>query len=100
MSRTGTDTISKVKIVVKRPKLFKVILHNDDYTSMDFVVEILKSVFGKSLAEAENIMKQVHYQGAGICGVYPYEVAEAKVSLVYERAKEAGFPLRTSMEAE
>jgi ATP-dependent Clp protease adaptor protein ClpS len=75
-----------------------VILHNDDYTTMQFVVEILESVFQKSPAEAHRIMLKVHMEGIGVCGAYPHEVAETKVALVHDRAREHGFPLRASME--
>ena len=82
------------------PKLYKVLLHNDDYTTMEFVVAILESVFAKSPAEAFRVMMHVHTQGIGIAGVYPFEVAETKVDMVEERAKEAGHPLRCSLEPE
>lgn len=73
-------------------------LHNDDYTTMQFVIEVLEQVFSKSPAQAFRIMMHVHTQGHGVCGAYPFEVAETKVSLVHDRAKGAGFPLRASME--
>jgi ATP-dependent Clp protease adaptor protein ClpS len=82
------------------PKLYKVLLHNDDYTTMEFVVSILESVFAKSPAEAYRIMMHVHTQGIGVAGVYPFEVAETKVVMVEERAKDAGHPLRCSIEPE
>jgi ATP-dependent Clp protease adaptor protein ClpS len=82
------------------PKLYKVLLHNDDYTTMEFVVAVLESVFSKSPAEAYRIMMHVHTQGVGIAGIYPFEVAETKVALVDERAKDAGHPLKCSIEAE
>ena len=80
--------------------MFKVILHNDDYTTMDFVVEILESVFNRTPAESFRIMMQVHTQGRGICGVFPHEIAETKVQAVHERARDEGFPLRASLEQE
>ena len=82
------------------PQLFRVLLHNDDYTPMDFVVEILEGLFAKSPAEAHKVMMQVHTRGSGIAGIYPYEVAETKVALVHDRSKEAGHPLRASFEQE
>ena len=94
----GTGVVEKVRPDVKRPQLYKVILHNDDYTTMEFVVNILETVFNKPPAEAHRIMMQVHVQGHGVCGVYTYEVAETKVALVHEQAREHGFPLRASME--
>ncbi|HKC12217.1 MAG TPA: ATP-dependent Clp protease adaptor ClpS, partial [Vicinamibacteria bacterium] len=71
-----------------------------DYTTMQFVVEVLESVFHKSPAEAHRIMMHVHTRGFGVCGAYPYEVAETKVALVLDRAREQGYPLRASLEEE
>ena len=90
------------RIVPKKqtPDLYKVLLLNDDYTTMDFVVEILETVFHKQPAEAFRIMMMVHTQGKGLCGLYPHEVAETKVETVVERAREQGFPLRAAMEPE
>ena len=98
--RTGGEVLERTKHETKRPELFRVLLLNDDYTTMDFVVEILESVFHKQPAEAFRIMMMVHTQGKGLCGVYPYEVAETKVAAVVERARENGFPLRAAMEPE
>jgi len=78
--------------------MYRVLLHNDDYTTMDFVVEILVSVFGKPLDQAVMIMLNVHRNGIGECGVYTYEVAETKVETVHRLAAKRGFPLRSSME--
>jgi ATP-dependent Clp protease adaptor protein ClpS len=80
------------------PRQFRVVLLNDDYTSMDFVVDVLEAIFDKSPAEAYRIMMQVHTAGAGTAGRYPWEVAETKVDLVHDRAREAGYPLRASIE--
>ncbi|XXF76853.1 ATP-dependent Clp protease adaptor ClpS [Myxococcaceae bacterium GXIMD 01537] len=85
---------------LKRPTLYKVLLHNDNYTTRDFVVEVLRSVFHKSETDAVQIMMHVHYNGIGVAGVYTYEVAETKVKLVEAAARENGFPLRLSMEPE
>ena len=82
------------------PPLFKVLLLNDDYTTMQFVVEVLETVFDKHPAEAFRIMMQVHVQGLGICGVYPFEIAETKVQTVHQMAREHGFPLRAGLEEE
>ena len=92
------EVAEKTRHKTRRPQLFKVLLHNDDYTTMQFVIEVLESVFHKSPAEAFRIMMQVHTRGHGVCGAYPYEVAETKVGLVHDRAREQGFPLRASME--
>ncbi len=83
---------------LREPPMYKVLLHNDDYTTMEFVVEILKTVFYKSTQEAMQIMLHVHRQGIGVCGVYPAEVAETKVEMVHQLAQQEGFPLRCSME--
>ena len=98
--KPGGEVLEKTKPKTKKPTLFKVLLHNDDHTTMHFVVEILESVFHKSPAEAYRIMMHVHTQGVGIAGVYPFEVAETKVVMVDERAKDAGHPLRCSLEPE
>jgi len=84
--------------VIDEPRLYRVILHNDNYTTMDFVVEVLISVFHKPAAEATKIMLDVHRKGAGICGVYTYDIASTKVSMVRQLAKRHEFPLRCSME--
>lgn len=85
---------------VKRPRLFKVLLHNDNYTTMEFVVFVLQKVFNKPLDEAVRIMLSVHHYGLGICGLYPFEIAETKVNAVHQFAKDEGYPLRSSMEPE
>lgn len=84
----------------QEPPRFRVLLHNDDYTTMEFVVEVLMRVFQKSEPEATTIMLAVHNEGVGVCGVYTSEVAETKVDLVHRMAKVAGYPLRCSMEGE
>jgi ATP-dependent Clp protease adaptor protein ClpS len=95
---TGGQVLERTRRKAQKPDLYRVMLHNDDYTTMQFVIEVLEEVFAKSPAEAFRIMMHVHTQGHGICGAYPFEVAETKVSLVHDRAKGAGFPLRASME--
>jgi ATP-dependent Clp protease adaptor protein ClpS len=92
----------KERVVAKKqePTRFKVILLNDDYTTMDFVIEILEGVFQRSPAEAYRIMMHVHLNGRGIAGVYPWEIAETKVDTVTSMAREAGFPLRAALEEE
>jgi len=82
------------------PKQYRVILHNDDVTTMDFVVEILKTVFHKTHDEAEAIMWAVHETGRAVCGVYTYEIAETKVEQVRRAARQHGFPLLATMEEE
>jgi ATP-dependent Clp protease adaptor protein ClpS len=98
--KTDGEVLEKTKPRTQKPSLYRVILHNDDYTTMEFVVRILESVFLKSPAEAHRIMMQVHTEGHGICGAYPYEVAETKVAQVHDEARRNGFPLRASLEQE
>jgi ATP-dependent Clp protease adaptor protein ClpS len=100
MTQPQTGDIVKERVVPKNddPKLYKVILLNDDYSTMDFVIHVLENVFQKSPAESYRIMMQVHQQGAGVAGVYPWEVAETKVETVAGLAKAAGFPLRAVTE--
>ena len=94
----GVDTISKKKAKTEHPKLYKVVLLNDDYTTMDFVVSILETIFKKSPAEAVQIMLHVHNRGQGVCGLFAKQIAEAKVVQVHDRARAAGFPLRCVMD--
>lgn len=82
------------------PPLYKVLLINDDYTPMDFVVEILMTVFNKTIEAATQIMINVHKKGVGICGVYTFEIAETKTETVHRLAEENGYPLRSAMEKE
>lgn len=86
------------EVDLREPRHCRVLLHNDDYTTMEFVVEILCTVFHKTQDEAVTIMLAVHERGRGDCGVYPAEVAETKVSIVHGKARAAGFPLRCSLE--
>jgi ATP-dependent Clp protease adaptor protein ClpS len=89
---------SNVQEDLEEPPMYKVLLHNDDYTTMEFVVEILQRVFHKSPTEATRIMLLVHKSGVGLCGVFPAEIAETKVEVVHHLAKKHGFPLQCSME--
>jgi len=89
---------SITKEEVKEPPMYKVLLHNDDYTTMEFVIEVLMQVFAKTLEAATEIMLNVHHKGIGVCGVYPLEIAETKVETVHSLAKERGFPLRCTLE--
>jgi ATP-dependent Clp protease adaptor protein ClpS len=83
---------------LQEPQMFRVLLHNDDYTSMDFVVEILMGIFHKTQPQAEQIMLQIHEKGKAIVGVYTYEIAQMKVEQVRQRAKQNQFPLLATME--
>lgn len=94
----GVSTIIKPKIQL--PKKYKVLLHNDDYTTMEFVIFILQGVFHKTLDEAEKIMMEVHHAGIGLCGIYTYEIAESKAKKVERLAQEHSHPLMCSIEPE
>jgi ATP-dependent Clp protease adaptor protein ClpS len=94
------DVVTNIEEEVTEPPMFKVLLHNDNFTTKEFVVKILVSVFSKSLDEATQLMWAVHKNGVGVCGVYPYEIAETKVNIVTATARENGFPLRSTMESE
>jgi ATP-dependent Clp protease adaptor protein ClpS len=94
------EVTCETKDEVREPSMFRVLLHNDDYTTMEFVIEILIIVFNKSPEEAVEIMLNVHRKGIGICGVYTYEVSETKVNIVHVLAQENGFPLKCTMEKE
>ena len=89
---------TKKKIKLKPPRDYKVILHNDDYTPMEFVVFILETIFHKPTPEAEQIMKEVHEKGMGIAGVYTHEIAEQKVYDTVETARDNQFPLQVTAE--
>ncbi|PQP35321.1 ATP-dependent Clp protease adapter ClpS [Desulfobacteraceae bacterium SEEP-SAG9] len=89
---------SKTRGEVKEPPMYQVLLINDDYTTMEFVVEILMFIFNKSSEESMHIMLKIHREGMGLCGVYTYEVAETKVDTVHALAREKGFPLKCAME--
>lgn len=92
------QVVIKEKSKVKRPSMYRVLLHNDDYTTMEFVVHVLVKYFQKSQGEATEIMLKVHKTGAGIAGVYTYEIAETKVLQVSDDARRHEFPLRVTME--
>ena len=104
MSRNSSETEERISSQtdqeVTEPPMYKVLLLNDDYTTMDFVVEVLMYVFHKSPEEATRIMLNVHRKGVGVCGIYPFELAETKVDMVKALAREKGFPLKCTMERE
>lgn len=97
-SSSGTATISKPKSETKTPSLYRVILMNDDFTPMDFVIHVLQKFFNKDYTEATKIMLQVHQQGAGVCGVFSYEIAETKVYQVNQYSRQNRHPLKCTME--
>ena len=95
-----TGLITKTKTKTKKPSLYKVLLLNDDYTPMEFVVHVLERFFNKSREDATRIMLHVHQKGVGICGVYTYEVAETKVAQVMDFSRQNQHPLQCTMEKE
>jgi ATP-dependent Clp protease adaptor protein ClpS len=95
-----TGIITRTKVRTKKPSLYKVLLLNDDYTPMEFVVHVLERFFGKGREEATRIMLHVHQKGVGICGVYTFEVAETKVTQVMDFARKHQHPLQCTMEKE
>jgi len=94
------EVISETREEIVEPPMFKVLLHNDNYTTMEFVVEILMFVFRKLPEAAVKIMLDVHHEGIGVCGVYAHEISETKVNEVHALAKQHGFPLKCTMEKE
>jgi ATP-dependent Clp protease adaptor protein ClpS len=104
MSERGTVgtpevvTRTRTEKKLKRPPLYKVLLHNDDYTTMEFVVHVLQAIFNHEEAQAQQIMLHVHRKGIGVAGVYTHEVAETKVEQVHELARAHEYPLRCSVE--
>jgi ATP-dependent Clp protease adaptor protein ClpS len=96
--RTGGAVKERVDVKKQDPTLFKVVLLNDDYTTMEFVVHVLETVFLKSPAEAHRITMHVHQNGHGVAGIYPWEVAETKADRVSALAGAAGYPLRATLE--
>ena len=102
MSRRETESehglVTETQKKVKRPPLYKVLLHNDDYTTKEFVVQILQYVFHKEQTEAVQIMLHVYKKGIGVAGVYTYEIAETKVALVEDLARQHEYPLKCTME--
>jgi len=92
------SVVSEKKQQTRHPSMYKVLLHNDDYTTMDFVVMVLEKIFHKNMEEATRIMLNVHEQGRGVAGVYPRDVAETKVVMVSDLARKNEYPLRCSLE--
>jgi len=98
MTQAGDAIKERVRTEKKEPTLYKVVLLNDDYTTMEFVIHVLEEVFQKSPAESYQIMMHVHVNGRGIAGVYPWEVAETKPETVIAMARDAGLPLKAITE--
>jgi len=96
--KTGDAVKERAQVKKREPTLYNVVLLNDDYTTMDFVIQVLETVFSRTPAEAYRIMLHVHHNGRGIAGVYPWEVAETKADTVVGLASDAGFPLQATVE--
>ena len=94
----GTGVAPRTRSRTALPPLFRVLMHNDDYTTMEFVISVLEQVFRKSAVEANRIMLNIHIRGVGQCGTYPFEIAETKVARVHELARSEGYPLKCSIE--
>ena len=92
------DIQIKRDVKLAKPRMYKVILHNDHYTTMDFVVEVLVTIFHKNNMEATELMLQVHRNGFGICGVYTYDIAQTKAGQVHALARQREFPLKCTVE--
>jgi ATP-dependent Clp protease adaptor protein ClpS len=95
-----TGLVTKVRPKTKKPSLYKVLMLNDDYTPMEFVVHVLERFFNKTSGDAQRIMMQVHQKGVGVCGVYTFEVAETKVAQVMDFSRQHQHPLQCRMEKE
>lgn len=93
-----TGTITVVRTELSRPKMYKVFMHNDDYSTMEFVMHVLQKFFAKSEAQSYEIMMKVHLEGLAVCGLYTYEVAESKTEKVNKYSRDHGHPLTTSFE--
>ncbi|MCB9091280.1 MAG: ATP-dependent Clp protease adapter ClpS [Halobacteriovoraceae bacterium] len=93
-----TDVVTLARIKLKKPRMYKVLMHNDDYTTMDFVIHVLKKFFNKNDQEAYSTMLKVHNEGVAICGIFTFEVAESKTMKVNRYAKEKSHPLKCSTE--
>lgn len=88
----------KTRINISEPKKYYVVMHNDDFTTMEFVVEILIDIFHKNMIEAETLMMKVHKEGKAVVGQYPYDIAATKVAVALSRAKDEGFPFKVTVE--
>ena len=100
ITQHGDEVLERRKQKTQTPTMFLVILLNDDYTTMEFVIEVLESVFQKSPAEAYGLMMKIHTQGNAVCGIYTYEIAKTKAGSVKRLATHEGFPLQVTIEEE
>ena len=94
----GTDLATEEEVKIEKPRLYRVVLINDDYTPMEFVILVLTNIFRKTQEVAERLMMEIHTKGSGVCGVYPYDTARTKVYQVKTIAKKQGHPLECLME--
>lgn len=94
------DIKEENKLDIRKPKLYKVLMHNDDYTTMDFVIEVLTKIFKKGAIEATQIMYDVHRKGIGVAGIYTYDIAKTKLNQAMDMAEKRGFPFKLSMQEE
>jgi len=95
---SGTQAETESRSKTSAPPMYRVLMHNDDFTSMEFVVKVLETIFHKSPSDANHIMLNIHFKGLGLCGIFPFEIAETKIDRVHTMARAEGFPLRCSME--
>lgn len=93
-----TKLEEKTIIDIEKPRMYKVIIYNDDYTTMDFVIEVLVSIFSKNVPEAVKIMFSVHKKGSGVAGIYSYDIAATKIKQTQNMANKSGYPLKLTME--
>jgi ATP-dependent Clp protease adaptor protein ClpS len=98
--RSNIGVVAKPRLKVKKPSMYKVLMLNDDYTPMEFVIHVLERFFGKGAEEASQVMLQVHQKGVGICGVFTFEIAETKVNQTMELARKNQHPLQCTLEKE
>ncbi len=98
MAKEQSGTRERLKSRLQEPNMYKVIMHNDDFTTMEFVVEVLKTVFFKQEAEAEQLMLQVHRAGSAVVGIYTYDIATSKVQKAMRMAREQGYPFKLTCE--
>ena len=97
---SGTGVATRNRTLIEEPRQYKVLFHNDDFTTMEFVTEVLQTVFGKSVEEAVSLMMKVHREGHAVVGIYSYDVAMTKASLATAMARQEGFPLHITCEPE
>jgi ATP-dependent Clp protease adaptor protein ClpS len=98
--KTGVEVGHELEVQLDKPKKYKVIMHNDHYSTWEFVIDVLRRVFYKTEEQSVEITNSVHHNGSGLCGIYSHEIAEMKLSQVHSMAKANGYPLKCTMEEE